>query len=95
MGNGASVDSKSIADIRSRTNYTDSELRGLLDEFNRVAGSQTDDGVVDIDEFAAILNAKPDDEKVQKLFSLFDSNHDGFVSSLSRLIHLFHVFQDT
>ena len=92
MGNNSTKLTKAEkADLRARTEYSDEDLNQLLKDFNVVARSGTDDGVVDISEFATLLESSPDDENVQRLFSLFDTNKDGFVFLFFFLSHLLFI----
>lgn len=56
-------------------------IERLYSHFYRIASSQNDDGVIDIEEFCSNINHNPSQHRIlQGLFNLFDVNTDGAIN---------------
>lgn len=61
--------------------FSASVIEMLYSHFYRIASSQNDDGVIDIDEFCTNINHNPSQHRIlQGLFNLFDVNTDGAIN---------------
>jgi serine/threonine-protein phosphatase 2B regulatory subunit len=79
-----------VSSLAASTHFTEEEVFRLLERYQEISASVTDDGVIDGDEFRRALNLQ-ESILVERLFSAFDTDNDGemtfpeFVKGLSHL----------
>jgi len=76
MGN---LKRKQLKELQVQTHFDADEIMALYAHFRSIASSQTDDGQIDRDEFREAIGLA-DSLFVDRLFSLFDENDDGYIN---------------
>eukprot|EP01060_Flectonema_neradi_P015377 TRINITY_DN219_c1_g1_i10.p1 TRINITY_DN219_c1_g1~~TRINITY_DN219_c1_g1_i10.p1 ORF type:complete len:181 (+),score=45.22 TRINITY_DN219_c1_g1_i10:66-608(+) len=72
-------DEKVIAELAQSTSFSADEIRNMQDNFNKLAASKKDDGLIDKDEFKEMLSNQGNSAFVDGLFRMFDADSDGFI----------------
>lgn len=81
MGPKASsqIKKEEVIALQEKTHFDETELKQIWRHFARISSSKTIDGVIDKDEFKEALGLTGSDAIVDRIFSVFDENGDGFV----------------
>ena len=70
-----------IQEFSKQSLFSSMLIEKLYGHFYRIASSQKDDGVIDFDEFCFIIQkAQNRSLAIERLFNLFDANHDGVIN---------------
>jgi Ca2+-binding EF-hand superfamily protein len=70
-----------ITEFSKETLFAPKVIEKLHYHFYRMARSQNDDGVIDLEEFAMSIHKTPTKSPIiEGLFNLFDANHDGAIN---------------
>lgn len=81
MGNQlTAVRRKELAELLETTSFTQDEIFALYQQFEKISASREQDGVIDKQEFKEALGFKADSVFLDRVFNLFDENHDGSIN---------------
>ncbi|GBG32019.1 Calcineurin B-like protein 1 [Hondaea fermentalgiana] len=70
---------RQLKELQVQTHFDSEEILALYSHFKSIASSQTDDGQIDRNEFREAIGLT-DSLFVDRLFSLFDENDDGYIN---------------
>ncbi len=73
------VNSNALRELSKSTNFDYDEVKALFTHFGAISGSEVDDGLIDQSEMKRALGLRGD-LFAERLFGLFDLDHDGVVN---------------
>ena len=69
-----------IREFSTQTLFSTEKVEKLYSHFYTISASQTDDGVIDLEEFCDRLGLSTTSMVSARIFHLFDANHDGVIN---------------
>ncbi|KAG9397400.1 EF-hand domain pair [Carpediemonas membranifera] len=73
------VSKNTLRELVKKTNFEMDEVKALQEHFSAISSSEVDDGLIDQSEMKRALGLRGD-LFAERLFGLFDENHDGVIN---------------